>query len=365
MSGANRRNYRGKHRAKKSPAYGSPRLAATLIAGTLLGPAAVTLTTSATAVAAAPSFGFKVQTQGNDSQGRAILHYNNTIKDEAIEKAVKHLNSTPGINWVLKPGTGRGAIKITSERFGGGVAGMGGWDGSGPFVKLDPKNKGFNADDRTEVAAHELLHAMGLDHNDSGCSIMASSVNRCNKGPTPLSKDEINVLNSKYKKGAPGKDDPSDQNKPGDSEPGDSEPGDSNPGGDDETGQPDDSTDPGEPDDNSSNPWEGDDNSSNPWEGDDNSSNPWEGDDNSSNPGEGDDNSWDPWQSQPDNNSWDPWQNQPDNSSWDPWQSQPDNNSWDPWQNQQDDNSWQSDSDQGTWNPWQSQQGQSPWDNWW
>ncbi|MFC9434261.1 matrixin family metalloprotease [Nocardia sp. NPDC057030] len=205
---AGRRNYHGKHRAAKSPRNGTPRLFAALVAGTLLTPVGLGLTTTATASAAAPSFGFRAKVQGYDSDGRAIIHYNNRIKDAGIENAVKHLNSTPGLNFVLKPGTGNGAINISNERFEGGVAGLGGWDNGGPFVKLDPKNQNFDPDDRTEIAAHELLHSIGLDHNDSGCSIMASSVNRCHSGPTPLSKNEIGQLNSMYQRGK------ADPNKP-------------------------------------------------------------------------------------------------------------------------------------------------------
>ncbi|WP_280430401.1 hypothetical protein [Nocardia brasiliensis] len=114
-------------------------------------------------------------------------HANNKIHEPGIENAVKHLDATPGLNIVLEPGTGNGAIDISNERFQGDVAGLGGWD-NGPFVKLDPKNSSFDPADRTEIAGHELLHAIGLDHNDSGCSIMASVVNRCGEGPSPLGK---------------------------------------------------------------------------------------------------------------------------------------------------------------------------------
>ncbi|MFB8275136.1 matrixin family metalloprotease [Nocardia colli] len=263
---------------------GTPRLFAALVAGTLLTPVGLGLTTTATASAAAPSFGFRAKVQGYDSDGRAIIHYNNKIKDAGIENAVKHLNSTPGLNFVLKPGTGNGAINISNERFEGGVAGLGGWDNGGPFVKLDPKNQNFDRDDRTEIAAHELLHSIGLDHNDSGCSIMASSVNRCNSGPTPLSKNEIGQLNSMYQRGK------ADPNKPAGT-------------------KPDSTTQPGGPKDPGTRP-----NPQKPRPGQDS------GDDSQSGPGQ---DSGDDEQSRPGQDSGDDWQSQPGDDSGDSSPSDP------------------------------------------
>ncbi|WP_141691789.1 hypothetical protein [Nocardia brasiliensis] len=196
------RRYRGKHRIAQAPGNGRPRLFATLLAGALLTPAGLSLSATTAGVAQAASFDFRAKIQGYDKDGRAIIHYNNKIHDPGIENAVKHLNATPGLNIVLKPGTGNGAIDISNEHFQGDVAGLGGWD-NGPFVKLDPKNSGFDPADRTEIAGHELLHAIGLDHNDSGCSIMASVVNRCGDGPSPLGKSEVGELNKMYQRGKP------------------------------------------------------------------------------------------------------------------------------------------------------------------
>ncbi|WP_280445390.1 hypothetical protein [Nocardia brasiliensis] len=196
------RRYRGKHRVVQGAGHGRPRLFATLLAGALLTPAALSLSATTAGVAQAASFGFRAKVQGYDKDGRAIIHYNNKIHDPGIENAVKHLNATPGLNIVLEPGTGNGAIDISNEHFQGDVAGLGGWD-NGPFVKLDPKNSSFDPADRTEIAGHELLHAIGLDHNDSGCSIMASVVNRCGDGPSPLGKSEVGELNKMYQRGKP------------------------------------------------------------------------------------------------------------------------------------------------------------------
>lgn len=208
-----RRRYRGKHRVVPGPGHGRPRFFATLVAGALLTPAALSSVATAAGVAQAASFDFRAKVQGYDKDGRAIIHYNNKIHDPGIENAVKHLNATPGLNIVLKPGTGNGAIDISNEHFQGDVAGLGGWD-NGPFVKLDPKNSSFDPADRTEIAGHELLHAIGLDHNDSGCSIMASVVNRCGDGPSPLGKSEVGELNKMYQRGKP-----NDAESPADSTP--------------------------------------------------------------------------------------------------------------------------------------------------
>lgn len=211
-STAKRRNYRGKHRLTKARSGGlshavkqpGPRISAALLATALLAPGALSLTNAATASAQAPTLGnWKVAIQGYDEQGRAIVHYNNRVNDPNIETAVQHLNSTPGLNVVLKPGTSRGAINISHERFSGATAGWGGLDGSGPYVKLDPKYLNWNAHDRTEIASHELLHALNLAHNNDPCSIMYGRVNRCNNGPTQLSRNEINQLNSTYTRGKP------------------------------------------------------------------------------------------------------------------------------------------------------------------
>ncbi len=243
---ANRRNYRGKHRAAKSPANGAPRLFATLLAGSLLGPGALALTTTATAAAAAPSLGFKAPIQGYDSEGRAIIHYNNKINDPDVEAGVKHLNSTPGLNIVLKPGSGRGAINITRAQLDPGVAGLGGMDATGPFVKIDANNRSLNSGDRTEVVAHELLHSIGLDHSQGGgCDIMAPVINRCNSGATPLNKGEIDQLNSMYKKGKPSSspnqntsaNNPNQSSGPGDQQSGPKQPNRPGQDGGDDSGQ--------------------------------------------------------------------------------------------------------------------------------
>ncbi|GAJ83839.1 hypothetical protein NBRGN_066_00640 [Nocardia brasiliensis NBRC 14402] len=206
---AHRVTYRGRHRVPKSPTRGTPQIFATVLAGALLAPVALSLTTTTATVAQAARLGFKAPIQGYDKDGRAIIHYNNKIHDPNIENAVEHLNSTPGLNIVFKPGTGRGAIDISRGQLGQGVAGLGGMDAGGPFVKISSDINNMNSGDRTEVAGHELLHSIGLDHDDSGCSIMASVVNRCKDGATPLQKKEINELNSMYKRGKPG--DSSDQ----------------------------------------------------------------------------------------------------------------------------------------------------------
>ncbi|WP_378730340.1 matrixin family metalloprotease [Nocardia brasiliensis] len=339
-SAVHRRNYRGRHRAAKSPTYGTPRLFATLLAGSLLAPGALSLATTATAAAQAPSFNYRAHVQGYDSDGRAIIHYNNKVNDPDIEKAVEHLNSTPGLELVLKPGTGKGAINISHGPLGGGVVGLGGWD-NGPFVKLDPNNRNMERDDRTEVAAHELLHSIGLDHNDSGCSIMASVVNRCNSGPTPLSRNEISQLNSMYQKGKPT--DPADETTPTDT---------------DETEPTGDTTQPGDPGDWQDQPdqdgW--DDWQSQPGQ------DPW-GDWQS----QPDQDSWGDWQSQPGQDPWGDWQSQPDQDPWGDWQSQPDQDPWGDWQSQPDQDpwsDWQSQPEQDSWGDWQSQPGQDPWSDW-
>ncbi|MFG2188484.1 matrixin family metalloprotease [Nocardia iowensis] len=328
-SAVHRRNYRGRHRAAKSTTYGTPRLFATLLAGSLLAPGALSVATSATAAAQAPSFSYRAQIQGYDSDGRAIIHYNNRVNDPDIEKAVKHLNSTPGLELVLKPGTGRGAINISHGPLGGGVVGLGGWD-NGPFVKLDPNNRNMERDDRTEVAAHELLHSIGLDHNDSGCSIMASVVNRCNSGPTPLSQNEISQLNSMYQRGKPNN--PSDQTTPTNS--------------DDQTEPTDDTTQAGDPGDWQSQPEQ------DSW-GD------WQS--------EPDQDAWGDWQGQPDQDAWGDWQSQPDQDAWGDWQSQPEQDAWDSWQSQPEQDAWgdwQSQPEQDAWDSWQSQPEQDTWDSW-
>ncbi|MFI5776872.1 matrixin family metalloprotease, partial [Nocardia sp. NPDC051570] len=358
---ANRRNSRGKHRAAQSPTKGAPGLFATMVAGSLLVPGALSLATAAPASAAAPSLGFKAPVQGYDSDGRAIIHYNNKINDPDIENAVKNFNSTPGLNFILKPGSGRGAINISRGQLDPGVAGLGGMDESGPFVKIDANNRALDSADRTEVAGHELLHAMGLDHNDSGCSIMASVVNRCNSGPTPLHRNEIDQLNSMYKRGKPS----SNQSTPGKNT---SKPGD----------RPDSQSQPKPPsrqpgkDDSQSRPGKdgGDDSQSRPGkdDGDDSQSQPGKdgGDDSQSRPGKdgGDDS-----QSQPGQDGGDDSQSQPGQDGDDEMQSQPGKDSGDDWLSQLgldggDDSQSQPSQDGGGDDEMQSQPGKDSGDDW-
>ncbi|MGY2062470.1 hypothetical protein ACW9HQ_46955, partial [Nocardia gipuzkoensis] len=89
-----RETTRGKHRLTKSQPRHASRAYATLLAGALLAPAALSLTNAAPATAQAPMLGdFRAPTQGYDERGRAIVHYNNRVHDPSIERAVAHLNA--------------------------------------------------------------------------------------------------------------------------------------------------------------------------------------------------------------------------------------------------------------------------------